>query len=79
MKSYHGLMCPIINLSPQQILMQKYIPGPTNDNLKRRLGRLILFTKMYVCLDFIQGACTESLDGQVQGATTHPPTHEAYD
>ena len=29
---------------------------------------------MYMCLDFIQGACTESLvDGQVQGATTHPP------
>ena len=25
------------------------------------------------CVDFIQGACTESLDSQVQGATTHPP------
>ena len=28
---------------------------------------------LYICLDFIQGACTESLDGQVQGATTRPP------
>ena len=26
-----------------------------------------------LCLDFIQGACTESLDGQLQGAITHPP------
>ena len=25
------------------------------------------------CVDFIQGACTESLDSKVQGATTHPP------
>ena len=28
---------------------------------------------MYICVDFIQGACTESLDSQVLGATTHPP------
>ena len=28
---------------------------------------------MCICVDFIQGACTESLDSQVQGATTHPP------
>ena len=25
-----------------------------------------------LCLDFLQVACTESLDGQVQGAITHP-------
>lgn len=31
-----------------------------------------------VCLDFIQGACTESLDGQVQGTTTDP-SHEFID
>ena len=30
-----------------------------------------------VCLDFIQGACTESLDGQVQGTTTDP-SHKNY-
>ena len=46
MKPYHGLTCPI--LSPGQILMQKYIPGPTNDNLRRRLDLLILFIKKYV-------------------------------
>ena len=28
---------------------------------------------MYICLDFIQGACTESPDSQVQGTTNHPP------
>ena len=30
---------------------------------------------LYICVDFVQGACTESLDSQVQGATTHPPPH----
>ena len=25
------------------------------------------------CVDFIQGAWTESLNSQVQGASTHPP------
>ena len=29
--------------------------------------------KMICLQDFIQDACTESLDGQVQGAITHPP------
>ena len=51
MKSYHGLMCPTILLiifPPEQILMQKYIPGPINDNLRRRLDLLILFIKKYV-------------------------------
>ena len=46
MKSYHGLMFPtintVINLSPEQILMQKYIPGPINDNLRRRPELIIL-------------------------------------
>ena len=28
---------------------------------------------IYICVDFTQGACTESLDSQVQGETTHPP------
>ena len=28
--------------------MQKYIPGPKNDNLRRRLDLLILFIKKYV-------------------------------
>ena len=27
----------------------------------------------HICVDFIQGCCTESLVSQVQGATTHPP------
>ena len=27
----------------------------------------------YICVDFIQGACAESLDSQVQVAPTHPP------
>jgi len=31
------------------------------------------YLSTYICVDFIQGACTESLDSQVQGATTHPP------
>ena len=30
-------------------------------------------TYMHICEDFIQGAFTESLDSQVQGAATHPP------
>ena len=30
-----------------------------------------------VRLDFIQGACTESVDGQVQGTTTDP-SHKNY-
>ena len=34
---------------------------------------LFIMHLMYICVDFIQGACTESLDCQVQGATTHPP------
>ena len=38
----------LINLSPEQILMQKYIPGPINDNLRRRLDLLIRFIKKYV-------------------------------
>ena len=37
----------LINLSPEQILIQKYIPGPINDNLRRRLDLLVLFTKKY--------------------------------
>ena len=37
----------LINLSPERILVQKYIPGPT-DNLRRRLELLILFIKKYV-------------------------------
>ena len=30
------------------------------------------YYKIYICVNFIQGACTESLDSQVQGVTTHP-------
>ena len=37
-----------INLSPEQILLQKSIPGPVNDNLRRRLDLLLLFIKKYV-------------------------------
>ena len=33
----------------------------------------ILFYYLYIRVDFTQGACTESLDSQVQGATTHSP------
>ena len=33
----------------------------------------ILFYYFYIRVDFTQGACTESLDSQVQGVTTHPP------
>ena len=43
----------------------------TPSALHSALNSLIFFK--YICLDFIQGACTESLDGQVQGAITHPP------
>ena len=28
---------------------------------------------MYICVDFIQGACNESLDSHVQGAPDQPP------
>ena len=38
----------LVNLSPEQILMQKYVPGPINDNLRRRPELLILFIKKYV-------------------------------
>ena len=31
----------LINLSPEQILMQKYIPGPINEYLRHRLDLLI--------------------------------------
>ena len=34
---------------------------------------LFIMHLMYICVDFIQGACTESLDSQVQEAATHPP------
>ena len=42
---------------------------------KNALPRTLMkrYNLIYVCLDFIQGACTESPDGQVQGATTQPP------
>ena len=33
----------------------------------------VLFYYLYIRVDFTQGACTESLDSQVQGVTTHPP------
>ena len=33
----------------------------------------ILFYYLYIRVDFTQGACTESLDSQFQGATTHSP------
>ena len=35
---------------------------------------LFSFFYFYICVDFIQGACTEPLDSQVQGATSQP-TH----
>ena len=51
-KFYHEILSrfnvsrnTIINLSPVQILMQKYI---NDDNLRRRLELLILFIKKYV-------------------------------
>ena len=37
-----------INRSPEQILLQKSIPGPINDNLRPRLDLLLLFIKKYV-------------------------------
>ena len=36
------------SLSPEQILTQKCIPGPINDNLRSRLELLILFITKYV-------------------------------
>ena len=30
-------------------------------------------TSIYICVDFIQSACTESLESQDQWATNHPP------
>ena len=39
----------LVNLSPEQTLMQKYIPRPINYNLRRPLELLILFIKKYVC------------------------------
>ena len=52
-KFYHEILSwfnvshnTLINLSPEQILMQKYIPGPINDNLTCRLDLLILFIKI---------------------------------
>ena len=42
-------------------------------SLSPTLRNLRLLLVIYICVDFIQGACTESLDSQVQGATNHPP------
>ena len=44
-------------------------------SIKRGITNLpfVWFLFIYTCVDFIQGACTESLDSQVQEATTHPP------
>ena len=54
-KFYHDILSrfnvshnTLINLSPEQILMQKYTPGPIDDNLRRRLELPILFIKKYV-------------------------------
>ena len=54
-KFYHEILSwfnvshnTLINLSHEQILMQKYIPCPINGNLRRRLELLILFIKKYV-------------------------------
>ena len=54
-KFYHEILSwfnashnTLINLSPEQILRQKYMPGPINDNLRCRLDVLILFIKKYV-------------------------------
>ena len=38
----------LVTLSPEQIVMQKYIPCPINDNLRRRIDLLILFIKTFV-------------------------------
>jgi len=55
-KFYHEILSwfnvshnTLIKLAPEQILMQKYIPGPINDNLRCRLDVLILFIKI-VCI-----------------------------
>ena len=54
-KFYHEILSwfnvshnTLINLSPEQILMQKYVRGPVNDNLRRRLDLLTLFIKKHV-------------------------------
>ena len=51
-KFYHEILCVphnnLVNLSPAQILMQRYIPGPIYNNLRRRVDLLILFIKKYV-------------------------------
>ena len=55
----------LINLSSEQILMQKYIPGPISDNLRRRLELLILFIKKYVysCkINVMPLNCTQCID-----------------
>ena len=44
-----------------------------NSRLTAKLNYTLLFVGLYIGVDFIQGACTESLDSQVQGATTQPP------
>ena len=53
-KVYHEILSwfnvslsTLINLSPEQILMQKYIPGPINDNFRRRLDLLILLVQTF--------------------------------
>ena len=38
----------------------------SNENVKKHIY-------VYIRLDFMQAACTESLDGQVQATITHPP------
>ena len=53
-----------------------YITIPKNKKNKKNKKNYLRWKincKIYICLDLIQGACTQSLDSQVQGARTHPP------
>ena len=44
-----------------------------NSRLAAKLNYTLLFVGLYISVDFIQGACTESVDSQVQEATSNPP------
>ena len=44
-----------------------------NSRLTAKLNYTLLFVGLYIGVVFIQCSCTESLDSQVQEATSHPP------
>ena len=72
-------ICEDANFIPDKVLVIEIMRIFLTFVTKRKyfLPRLLsvredVLTLSYISLDFIQGACTHSIDSQVQGARTHP-------